>query len=823
MGERNGDARTFWLELQDDGKVDFMFEKTQDVLQSLKKKIKDGSATNKDYVQAMILVNEATIRNSATKDHIPVTQTEQEHRSNAFPSTSCENFPEDCTTPSPGQKALLPANSKAADLGEKECPLSSSFQSHICSSACLTETPLSLKGGNPLQRPIRCHFQRRHAKTNSHSSALHVNYKTPCGRSLRNMEEVFHYLIETECNFLFTDNFSFNTYVQLTRNHPKQDEVVSDVDISNGMEPVPISFCNEVDSRKLPQFKYRRTVWPRACYLNSSSMFSVSCDCSEGCIDIQKCACLQLTAKNAKACSLPPDGVCIGYNYKRLQRLIPTGIYECNLMCKCSRQLCQNRVVQHGPQVRLQVFKSEKKGWGVRCLDDIDRGTFVCIYSGRLLSRSTPEKTNTDKNRREQQNDLENELSKKRKIEVACSDCETQPSSPKNEQCSLKFSCDLREPVIEMNYRNISKTQRHSVIRSPKSKTAIFHCNEKDMGFVSSESTAPEDENGFKPAPEHLNSKARAHASVFSAPEMMEKRICVFCPEDHDWSVIYCARSENIAAHENCLLYSSGLVECEDHGYLSKARNFDVKSVKKRVQRGRRLTCTLCNKKGATVGCEEKSCTKSYHFFCAKKDNSVLQVDAVKGTYILFCQQHVPELPGTSQSAEGPSLQKKRGRKKRLPSSIPEQPTNMKFSRSKKRMTEEASDHKDATVKVPFLKKCKEAGLLNELFEGILEKLDSIQEKLLNETASESDYEDIETLLFDCGVFEDTLIKFQKAIKSKACEQEEMQRQLKQQLEALGNLEQTLCSFQENRDLNHSSSTSRVSPSSLFECEESSD
>lgn len=100
------------------------------------------------------------------------------------------------------------------------------------------------------------------------------------------MEEVFHYLIETECNFLFTDNFSFNTYVQLTRNHPKQDEVVSDVDISNGMEPVPISFCNEVDSRKLPQFKYRRTVWPRACYLNSSSMFSDSCDCSEGCIDM---------------------------------------------------------------------------------------------------------------------------------------------------------------------------------------------------------------------------------------------------------------------------------------------------------------------------------------------------------------------------------------------------------------------------------------------------------------------------------------------------------------------------------------------------------
>lgn len=139
------------------------------------------------------------------------------------------------------------------------------------------------------------------------------------------MEEVFHYLLETECNFLFTDNFSFNTYVQLTRNHPKQNEVVSDVDISNGVESVSISFCNEVDNSKLPQFKYRTTVWPRAYHLNVSSMFSDSCDCSEGCIDIKKCACLQLTAKNAKACPLSPDGECTGYKYKRLQRLIPSG------------------------------------------------------------------------------------------------------------------------------------------------------------------------------------------------------------------------------------------------------------------------------------------------------------------------------------------------------------------------------------------------------------------------------------------------------------------------------------------------------------------
>ncbi|XP_017651569.1 histone-lysine N-methyltransferase SETDB2 isoform X1 [Nannospalax galili] len=512
MGEKNGDAKTFWMELEDNGKVDFMFEKTQDVLQSLRQKIKDGSASNKEYIQAMILVNEATINTSSSfvKDHIPVTQNEQENKPNVLPSTSHENsFPEDCAILSTEKKEVLPLENKVVDFRKKESPLNLSYQSHVCSGACLMKIPLTLKGANPLQLPIKCHFQRRHAKTNSHSSSLHVSYKTPCGRSLRNMEEVFHYLLETECNFLFTDNFSFNTYVQLTRNYPKQEEVVSDVDISSGLESVPISFCNEIDNKKLPQFKYRKTIRPRAYYLNShSSMLSDSCDCSEGCIDIKKCACLQLTAKNAEACPLSNDGISTGYKYKRLQKLVPTGIYECNLLCKCNRHMCQNRVVQHGPQIRLQVFRSEKKGWGVRCLDDIDRGTFVCIYSGRLLSRVTPKKPNYIDENGKEQNIMNKVVSKKRKIEVACSRCETHPRSPETENCPPEF-IDPREPDMEMDYKNISRTQHHSVIRCPKSKTAVFHHNEKNMGFVSSDSVTPEDNNGFKPAQEHLNSKAK--------------------------------------------------------------------------------------------------------------------------------------------------------------------------------------------------------------------------------------------------------------------------------------------------------------------------
>nr|WGG27189.1 SETDB2-PHF11 [Gulo gulo luscus] len=818
MGEKNGDAKTFWMELEDDGKVDFIFEQVQNVLQSLKQKIKDGSATNKEYVQAMILVNEATINNNSTliKDHTSVTQNEQENKSGSLPSTSYEDsFPEDCTFLSTKNQEIPPLANKVAYIREKKSSLNLSYRSHDCSRTCLMKVPLTFKGENPLQLPIKCHFQRRHAKTNSHSSALHVSYKTPCGRSLRNVEEVFRYLLETECNFLFTDNFSFNTYVQLTRNYPKQEEIVSDVDISNGVESVPISFCNEIDNRKLPQFKYRRTMWPRAYYLNSfTNMLTDSCDCSEGCIDITKCACLQLTARNAKTCPLSSNKITTGYKYKRLQRQIPTGIYECSLLCKCNRRMCQNRVVQHGPQVRLQVFKTEKKGWGVRCLDDIDRGTFVCIYSGRLLSRSNTEKPNAIGENGKEESIMKNMFSKKRKIEAADCEVEVIPlelethKSAETQEYLPTFSNNLKEPVIEMKCNNISRIQYHSVIRSPKVKTAIIQRNGKRMGFASSESVISEDNDGFKPTQVHLNSKAKEMKSVFQVAEKMEKRTCALCPKDIEYSVLYFAQSENIAAHENCLLYSSALVECEDPDPCNKDRNFDVESVKKEIYRGRKLKCAFCKKGGATVGCDLKACNKSYHFFCAKNDDAVLQTDKSRGIFKVFCKQHA------SLNNAHNGVKRKRGRKKRLSTDIHVQPPEtLPLDRFIKQMKEEDGRHTDATVKIDFLKKCKEVGLLNDLFEEIVDKLHLIQERLLGDTASDSDYEEIGTSLFDCKLFEDTFVNFQATIQKKIHQYEERQQQLKEEIEVLQDLNQTMYFLQEDRDV-RSSSTSVSSVSS---------
>ncbi|XP_054935738.1 histone-lysine N-methyltransferase SETMAR isoform X1 [Physeter macrocephalus] len=59
-------------------------------------------------------------------------------------------------------------------------------------------------------------------------------------------------------------------------------------------------------------------------------------------------------------------------------------VFECNVLCQCSDH-CRNRVVQRGLQFHLQVFKTDRKGWGLRTLDFIPKGRFVCEYAGEVL------------------------------------------------------------------------------------------------------------------------------------------------------------------------------------------------------------------------------------------------------------------------------------------------------------------------------------------------------------------------------------------------------------------------------------------------------
>ncbi|KAI4233717.1 MAG: hypothetical protein LQ352_008224, partial [Teloschistes flavicans] len=60
-------------------------------------------------------------------------------------------------------------------------------------------------------------------------------------------------------------------------------------------------------------------------------------------------------------------------------------IYECNTHCNCEKN-CKNRKVQHGRQLPLEIFKTEDRGWGLRCLVHLRKGEFIDTYRGEIIT-----------------------------------------------------------------------------------------------------------------------------------------------------------------------------------------------------------------------------------------------------------------------------------------------------------------------------------------------------------------------------------------------------------------------------------------------------
>ncbi|NXO62720.1 SETMR methyltransferase, partial [Phainopepla nitens] len=75
-----------------------------------------------------------------------------------------------------------------------------------------------------------------------------------------------------------------------------------------------------------------------------------------------------------------------GHGPGREQREEPFSrpVFECNSLCRCGEG-CRNRPVQRGLRLRLQVFRTARKGWGVRTLQPVPAGGFVCEYAGEVL------------------------------------------------------------------------------------------------------------------------------------------------------------------------------------------------------------------------------------------------------------------------------------------------------------------------------------------------------------------------------------------------------------------------------------------------------
>ncbi|PQM40814.1 uncharacterized protein Pyn_12267 [Prunus yedoensis var. nudiflora] len=127
-------------------------------------------------------------------------------------------------------------------------------------------------------------------------------------------------------------------------------------DISLGKESIPICAVNTIDDEKPPQFVYiTNMIYPDWC----RPIPPKGCSCTVACSDSEKCSC-------AVNNGVPPPS-------------------------------CYNRVSQRGIKFPLEIFKTESRGWGVRSLNSIPSGSFICEYIGELLEdKEAEERTGND-------------------------------------------------------------------------------------------------------------------------------------------------------------------------------------------------------------------------------------------------------------------------------------------------------------------------------------------------------------------------------------------------------------------------------------------
>ncbi|KAJ4926239.1 hypothetical protein JOQ06_008420 [Pogonophryne albipinna] len=169
--------------------------------------------------------------------------------------------------------------------------------------------------------------------------------------------------------------------------HRAQEKVLQS-DIALGQERIPLPCVNSVDSEPHPDdYKYI----PENCVTSPMNIdrnitHLQYCVCKEDCsTSICMCGQLSLRCWYDKKGRLLPE----------FCREEPPLIFECNHACSCWRT-CKNRVVQNGIRTRLQLFRTSKKGWGVRALHDIPQGTFVCEYVGEIISEAEAEMRQND-------------------------------------------------------------------------------------------------------------------------------------------------------------------------------------------------------------------------------------------------------------------------------------------------------------------------------------------------------------------------------------------------------------------------------------------
>lgn len=161
-------------------------------------------------------------------------------------------------------------------------------------------------------------------------------------------------------------------------------------DISNAKENIPVTAVNGEDFEMGPSgYVYvKNNVVTAPLPIDRNIANLQHCKCKDNCQNEDTCKCSDISVRSwYDQNSVLKEG----FDFQE-----PPMIFECNDMCSCNVNSCNNRVVQHGITARMQVYKTYGMGWGVKSLVDIPKGGFVCEYVGELISDAEAEQREND-------------------------------------------------------------------------------------------------------------------------------------------------------------------------------------------------------------------------------------------------------------------------------------------------------------------------------------------------------------------------------------------------------------------------------------------
>ncbi|KAL4200638.1 hypothetical protein AMTRI_Chr02g212140 [Amborella trichopoda] len=231
------------------------------------------------------------------------------------------------------------------------------------------------------------------------------------------------------------------------------------------------------------------------------------------------------------------------------------------------------------------------------------------------------------------------------------------PTSLHQEICDSKITTKRNKPSSEVGNKSIKGSKRLKTITEffdVPSAGPMTNVAEKTVEMPKYSVSV------LKPCLHRgISDDFKVNAEVHSTEDVIEiihdRICCAFCQADSHSQVSgkilhhvngkaveadYKGMCSVIHAHKNCAEWAPNVYFMEDI-----AMNLECE-----VSRGRKIKCSSCGIKGATLGCYEKSCRKSFHFPCAK---SLPQCRWDEENFVMLCPAHSSsKLPKEISKAE---------------------------------------------------------------------------------------------------------------------------------------------------------------------------